>query len=72
MIMIFGKTETGRTLRLFDPQAALDLTQFAFDLPRYLVLLYYNPQKMQAKVDAKVKRDEIERLKKKLETETSI
>ena len=50
----------------------MDLTQFPFDLLRYLVLLYYNPQKMQAKVDAKVKRDEIERLKKKLETETSI
>ena len=33
---------------------------------RYLVLLYYNPFKMQAKVDAKVKRDDIERLKKKL------
>ena len=33
---------------------------------RYLVLLYYNPFKMQAKVDAKVKRDDIERLKKQL------
>ena len=33
---------------------------------RYLVLLYYNPFKMQAKVDAKVKREDIERLKKKL------
>lgn len=32
---------------------------------RYLILLYYNPYKMQAKVDAKSKRDEIERLKKK-------
>lgn len=29
------------------------------------MLLYYNPQKMQAKVDAKSKRDEIDRLKKK-------
>ena len=28
-------------------------------------MLYYNPYKMQAKVDAKSKRDEIERLKKK-------
>ena len=30
------------------------------------MLLYYNPFKMQAKVDAKVKREDIERLKKKL------
>ena len=30
------------------------------------MLLYYNPFKMQAKVDAKLKREDIERLKKKL------
>ena len=30
------------------------------------MLLYYNPFKMQQKVDAKVKREDIERLKKKL------
>lgn len=40
--------------------------QSTYFCDRYLVLLYYNPTKMQAKVDAKSKRDEIERLKKKL------
>ncbi|CAE7221384.1 SF3B6 [Symbiodinium sp. CCMP2592] len=50
---------------IYDAKNAMDHLSGFNVAGRYLVLLYYNPFKMQAKVDAKVKRDDIERLKKK-------
>ncbi|CAK9076181.1 unnamed protein product [Durusdinium trenchii] len=50
---------------IYDAKNAMDHLSGFNVAGRYLVLLYYNPQKMQAKVDAKSKRDEIDRLKKK-------
>ncbi|CAJ1331355.1 unnamed protein product [Effrenium voratum] len=50
---------------IYDAKNAMDHLSGFNVAGRYLVLLYYNPTKMQAKVDAKSKRDEIERLKKK-------
>eukprot|EP00386_Alphamonas_edax_P008651 GDKI01028202.1.p1 GENE.GDKI01028202.1~~GDKI01028202.1.p1 ORF type:complete len:121 (-),score=25.92 GDKI01028202.1:26-388(-) len=36
---------------------------------RYLVVLYYNPKKMQARVDQQKKKEELEQLKKKFGVE---
>merc|ERR1719160_1718598 len=50
---------------IYDAKNAMDHLSGFNVAGRYLVLLYYNPAKMQAKVDAKSKRDDIDRLKKK-------
>merc|ERR1719281_650494 len=50
---------------IYDAKNAMDHLSGFNVAGRYLVLLYYNPTKMQAKVDARAKRDDIDRLKKK-------
>merc|ERR1712224_323568 len=50
---------------IYDAKNAMDHLSGFNVAGRYLVLLYYIPAKMQAKVDARAKRDDIDRLKKK-------
>merc|ERR1719424_1595453 len=50
---------------IYDAKNAMDHLSGFNVAGRYLVLLYYNPNKMNAKVDAKSKREDIERLKTK-------
>merc|ERR1719274_17105 len=50
---------------IYDAKNAMDHLSGFNVAGRYLVLLYYNATKLQAKVDTKSKREEIERLKKK-------
>merc|ERR1711933_155041 len=50
---------------IYDAKNAMDHLSGFNVAGRYLVLLYYNPAKMQNKVDAKSKREDIDRLKKK-------
>merc|ERR1719352_1754734 len=50
---------------IYDAKNAMDHLLGFNVAGRHLVLLYYNPAKMQAKIDAKSKRADIERLKTK-------
>merc|ERR1719337_288914 len=50
---------------IYDAKNAMDHLSGFNVAGRYLVLLYYNPAKMSAKIDAKSKREDIERLKQK-------
>merc|ERR1719331_1985068 len=50
---------------IYDAKNAMDHLSGFNVAGRYLVLLYYNPAKMSQKVDAKSKRDDIDRLKQK-------
>merc|ERR1719162_265974 len=50
---------------IYDAKNAMDHLSGFNVAGRYLVLLYYNPSKMQVKIDNRSKRDEIDRLKKK-------
>merc|ERR1740130_570507 len=50
---------------IYDAKNAMDHLSGFNVAGRYLVLLYYNPSKMSAKVDAKSKREDIEELKRK-------
>merc|ERR1719152_1046336 len=50
---------------IYDAKNAMDHLSGFNVAGRYLVLLYYNPSKMNAKVDAKSKKEDIDRLKKK-------
>mmetsp|Transcript_13937 Transcript_13937/g.40216 ORF Transcript_13937/g.40216 Transcript_13937/m.40216 type:complete len:186 (+) Transcript_13937:81-638(+) len=50
---------------IYDAKNAMDHLSGFNVAGRYLVLLYYNPQKMQQKVDARAKRDDIDRLKRR-------
>merc|ERR1719408_158178 len=50
---------------IYDAKNAMDHLSGFNVAGRYLVLLYYNPAKMNAKADAKAKREDIERLKRK-------
>merc|ERR1719352_848488 len=50
---------------IYDAKNAMDHLSGFNVAGRYLVLLYYNPVKMQQKIDAKAKRDDIDKLKKK-------
>mmetsp|Transcript_2898 Transcript_2898/g.7861 ORF Transcript_2898/g.7861 Transcript_2898/m.7861 type:complete len:136 (+) Transcript_2898:1-408(+) len=50
---------------IYDAKNAMDHLSGFNVAGRYLVLLYYNPTKMQQKVDARSKREDIDRLKKK-------
>merc|ERR1719502_2311447 len=50
---------------IYDAKNAMDHLSGFNVAGRYLVLLYYNPAKMSQKVDAKSKREDIEKLKKK-------
>merc|ERR1719162_882574 len=54
---------------IYDAKNAMDHLSGFNVAGRYLVLLYYNPAKMQAKVDARSKREEIDRLKRKYNVE---
>merc|ERR1719197_1144891 len=50
---------------IYDCKNAMDHLSGFNVAGRYLVLLYYNPAKLNAKVDAQSKRDDIDRLKQK-------
>merc|ERR1712060_646668 len=50
---------------IYDAKNAMDHLSGFNVAGRYLVLLYYNPVKMQQKIDARAKRDDIDRLKRK-------
>merc|ERR1719410_132841 len=50
---------------IYDAKNAMDHLSGFNVAGRYLVLLYYNPTKMQVKVDARSKREDIEKLKRK-------
>mmetsp|Transcript_127842 Transcript_127842/g.250320 ORF Transcript_127842/g.250320 Transcript_127842/m.250320 type:complete len:180 (+) Transcript_127842:106-645(+) len=50
---------------IYDAKNAMDHLSGFNVAGRYLVLLYYNPQKMQQKVDARAKREEIDKLKRR-------
>merc|ERR1719203_2546078 len=50
---------------IYDAKNAMDHLSGFNVAGRYLVLLYYNPTKMQTKIDATVKKEDIDRLKKK-------
>merc|ERR1719272_1282645 len=50
---------------IYDAKNAMDHLSGFNVAGRYLVLLYYNPTKMQAKIDANKKRQDIDELKKK-------
>merc|ERR1719274_208638 len=50
---------------IYDAKNAMDHLSGFNVAGRYLVLLYYNPAKMQAKVDNKSKKEDIERLREK-------
>merc|ERR1719444_116343 len=50
---------------IYDAKNAMDHLSGFNVAGRYLVLLYYNPVKMQQKVDARAKREDIDRLKRK-------
>uniref|UniRef100_A0A7S0BDS8 RRM domain-containing protein n=1 Tax=Pyrodinium bahamense TaxID=73915 RepID=A0A7S0BDS8_9DINO len=50
---------------IYDAKNAMDHLNNFNVAGRYLVLLYYNPAKMQQKVDNRAKREDIERLKRK-------
>merc|ERR1719456_1992541 len=50
---------------IYDAKNAMDHLSGFNVAGRYLVLLYYNPNKMNSKIDAKSKRDDIDRLKQK-------
>merc|ERR1719421_1895899 len=50
---------------IYDAKNAMDHLSGFNVAGRYLVLLYYNPVKMNAKVDARSKREDIEKLKQK-------
>merc|ERR1719394_1737085 len=50
---------------IYDAKNAMDHLSGFNVAGRYLVLLYYNPSKMQQKVDARSKREDIDRLKRK-------
>merc|ERR1719321_285239 len=50
---------------IYDAKNAMDHLSGFNVAGRYLVLLYYNPSKMSQKVDAKSKREDIDRLKAK-------
>merc|ERR1719277_519928 len=50
---------------IYDAKNAMDHLSGFNVAGRYLVLLYYNPAKQHAKVDARSKREDIDRLKKK-------
>merc|ERR1719420_2518395 len=50
---------------IYDAKNAMDHLSGFNVAGRYLVLLYYNPVKMQQKADAKAKREDIDRLKRK-------
>merc|ERR1719442_121033 len=50
---------------IYDAKNAMDHLSGFNVAGRYLVLLYYNPAKMQQKVDARSKREDIDKLKKK-------
>merc|ERR1719331_3807934 len=50
---------------IFDAKNAMDHLSGFNVAGRYLVLLYYNPAKMSQKVDARSKREDIDKLKQK-------
>merc|ERR1719331_292707 len=50
---------------IYDAKNAMDHLSGFNVAGRYLVLLYYNPAKMSQKIDAKSKRDDIDKLKQK-------
>merc|ERR1719442_271780 len=50
---------------IYDAKNAMDHLSGFNVAGRYLVLLYYNPAKLQSKIDAKSKRADIDKLKKK-------
>merc|ERR1719389_834898 len=50
---------------IYDAKNAMDHLSGFNVAGRYLVLLFYNPTKMQQKVDARSKREDIDKLKKK-------
>merc|ERR1719336_1589383 len=50
---------------IYDAKNAMDHLSGFNVAGRYLVLLYYNPTKMMQKMDARAKREDIERLKRK-------
>merc|ERR1719230_2340234 len=50
---------------IYDAKNAMDHLSGFNVAGRYLVLLYYNPNKMNSKIDAKSKRADIDKLKKK-------
>merc|ERR1719219_2328561 len=50
---------------IYDAKNAMDHLSGFNVAGRYLVLLYYNPAKMQQKVDARAKREDIDKLKRK-------
>merc|ERR1719152_1050631 len=50
---------------IYDVKNAMDHLSGFNVAGRYLVLLYYNPTKMNAKLDAKSKKEDIERLKQR-------
>merc|ERR1719389_746048 len=50
---------------IYDAKNAMDHLSGFNVAGRYLVLLYYNPAKMSQKVDARSKRDDIDKLKQK-------
>merc|ERR1719436_918421 len=50
---------------IYDAKNAMDHLSGFNVAGRYLVLLYYNPVKMQMKIDARAKREDIDRMKRK-------
>ncbi|CAE8708775.1 unnamed protein product, partial [Polarella glacialis] len=50
---------------IYDAKNAMDHLSGFNVAGRYLVLLFYNPTKMQSKVDARSKREDIDKLKRK-------
>merc|ERR1719284_461416 len=60
-----GPETRGTSFDIYDAKNAMDHLSGFNVAGRYLVLLYYNPNKLQCKIDAKSKRADIDKLKKK-------